>query len=64
VMAVSLVQMAPHALPDPFAVAIFVGTLVAVMAWRIGVIKLLLGGAVLGMVRSRVIALPGVKAAF
>lgn len=64
VMAVSLVQMAPHALPDPFAVAIFIGTLVAVMAWRIGVIKLMLGGAVLGMVRSRVMALPGVRAAF
>src|SRR5947208_6041949 len=39
VLAVSLVRLAPAALPDPFAVAILIGTLVAAMAFRIGVFK-------------------------
>jgi chromate transporter len=63
VLAVSLVQMAPHALPDSFAIAIFVGTLIAILGWRLGAIKLMMGGAVLGVLRSRLTSLPGVRAA-
>lgn len=63
VMAVFLVRMAPHALPDPLAVAMLIGTLIALLAWRIGALKLMLAGAVFGVLRSRLTALPGVKAA-
>jgi chromate transporter len=62
VLAVSLVRMAPHALPDVLAIAMFVGTLIALLAWRIGVLKLMLAGAALGVLRSRLLALPGVRA--
>ena len=62
VLAVSLLRMAPHALPDPFAIVMLVGTLVALLTWRIGTLKLILAGAGLGVVRSRLIFLPGVRA--
>jgi chromate transporter len=62
VLAVSLVRMAPHALPDVLAIAMFVGTLIALLAWRIGVLKLMLAGAALGVLRSRLLAFPGVRA--
>ena len=64
VLAVSLVQMAPHALPDPLAVAIFIGTLIALFTWRIGAIKLMMAGAGVGVLRSRLLSLPGVGATF
>jgi chromate transporter len=64
VLAVSLVQMAPHALPDPFATVIFVGTLIALLGWRIGVIKLMMAGAGLGVLRSRLLSLLGIRATF
>jgi chromate transporter len=62
VLAVSLVQLAPHALPDPFAIAILVGTLIVLLAWRIGAIKLMMAGAVLGVLRDRLMSLPGLRA--
>jgi hypothetical protein len=34
-----------HALPDLFAITILIGTPIALLAWRIGVIKLMIGGA-------------------
>jgi len=52
-LAVSLVQMAPHAVPDPYAVAIFAATLVVLLVWRVGAIKAMLGGAVAGFLRDR-----------
>ena len=58
-----LVRMAPHALPDPFAVAILMGTVIALLVWRIGAIKLMVSGAALGLLRSRVPMGPGVRAA-
>jgi chromate transporter len=64
VLAVSLVQMAPHALPDPFAVAMLMGTLIVLLSWRISAIKLMMAGAVLGVLRSRLLSLPGVRAVF
>jgi chromate transporter len=62
VMAVFLVRMAPHALPGPMAVAMLIGTLIALLAWRVGALKLIGTGAVLGVLRSRLLPLPGVRA--
>lgn len=52
-LTVSLTQMAPHAVPDYFAMAIFAFTVLALVAWRIGAIKVMLGGAVAGVLRDR-----------
>ena len=56
-LAVSLAQMAPHALPDPLALAIFAGTVTAMLAWRIGAIKLMALGATLGVLRTSLASL-------
>ena len=52
-----------HALPDPFAIAILMGTLIAILAWRIGALKPISAGAVVGVLRSRLLPLPGVRSA-
>lgn len=52
VLAVSLAQMAPHAVPDPFALVVFGLALAALFVWRIGVLKLMGLGAALGALRS------------
>ena len=62
VLAVALVRMAPHALPDSFAVSMLMGTLITLLAWRIGAIKLMGTGAILGVLRSHLFPLPGVRA--
>jgi len=56
VMAVSLVQLGPHAVPDFFTAVIFLATVIALIGWRIGAMKLMGTGAVLGMFRSRLVA--------
>jgi len=61
VLAVSLLQMAPHALPDPIAAGLFVGTVAAMLAWKVGAVNLVVLGAVLGVVRERLFSLPGVR---
>lgn len=53
VLAVSLAQMAPHAAPDPFAATIFVAAVAILLAWRVGAIRLMLGGALVGTLRDR-----------
>jgi chromate transporter len=63
VLAVSLVQLAPHAVPDPFAMATLMATVAVLLLWRVGTVKLMLAGAVLGILRSRLFPLRGVKAA-
>jgi len=63
ILAVSLVKLAPHALPDPFAIVILIATLAALLYSKIGTVKLILAGGVLGVLRSRVSSIPGVKAA-
>jgi chromate transporter len=61
--AVTLARMAPHALPDLWALALLVATVIALVVWRMGAVKLMLAGAMVGMLRSRLSALRGMKAA-
>jgi chromate transporter len=63
VLAVSLIRLAPTAVPDLFAIVIFAATLVALMVLRVGVFKLMIAGAVLGVLRSHLPVIRGVKAA-
>jgi chromate transporter len=63
VLAVFLVRMAPHALPDRLAVAMLIATVIALLAWRVGALKLMVAGAAMGVVRSRFLSAPGVRAA-
>jgi chromate transporter len=63
VLAVSLIRLAPTAVPDLFAIVICAATLVALMVLRVGVFKLMIAGAVLGVLRSQVPVIRGVKAA-
>ena len=56
VLAVSLLEMAPHALPDRFAIAIFVGAIGAMLAWRLSAVKAMVGGAMIGIARDRISA--------
>ena len=53
VLAVSLFRLMPHALPDPFAVAMLIATVTALAMWRVGTIKLMVAGSLLGILRSR-----------
>jgi chromate transporter len=62
VLAVSLFRLAPAAVPDAFAVAILAATLLALVAFRIGAFKLMVAGAVVGVLRSSLPAMPGFKA--
>lgn len=61
VLAVSLLRMAPHAVPDAFAVVLFVGSVAALVAWQVGAIKLMVLGGSLGMLRDRMLALTGLR---
>jgi chromate transporter len=63
VFAVSVVRMAPHALPDRFAIAILMSTLIALLTLHIGGITLIPGGAGVGIFRSRLCTLARVRAA-
>jgi chromate transporter len=64
VLAVSLVRLAPHAVPDLFAAATLVVTIVVLMLWRVATIKVMLLGVVVGIVRGRLLSLPGSRALF
>ena len=63
ILAVSLVKLVPHALPDPLAIVILIATLAALLYSKIGAMTLIPAGGVLGVLRSRVSSIPGVKAA-
>ena len=63
VLGVSLSQMAPHALPDSMATVVFIGTVTAMLAWRVSAIKLMAAGALVGVLRSRVRSIAAVRAA-
>ena len=62
VLAVSLLRLAPYALPDPFAMVIMAATIVVLLNSRIGAFKLMVAGAILGVLRSRLPAVGGFKA--
>lgn len=53
VLLVTLAQMAPHAMPDAFAGAIFVLAATALLGWKSGPLKLMLAGALIGALRER-----------
>jgi chromate transporter len=53
VLAVSLVRLSPAAVPDPVALLILLGTVAATLFLRTGAFKLMIGGAALGVLRSR-----------
>ena len=58
VLGVSLWQMAPHAIPDRVAAVVFLGTVTALLTWRVSAIKLMAAGAGVGVLRSRVSSAP------
>jgi chromate transporter len=64
VLAVSLVRLAPHAVPDLFAAATLVATIVVLTLWRVATTKVILLGAVVGILRGRLLSLPGSRALF
>jgi len=53
VIGVALTQMAPYALPDVFALGLFIATAVALSSLRVSAVKLMIGGAVFGLLWSR-----------
>ena len=63
VLGVSLLQMAPHAVPDWVAAALVIGTVTAMLAWRVSAIKLMGIGVLVGVLRSRVRSIAAVRAA-
>ena len=52
ILAVSLFRLAPHTVPDLFAGAILVMSLVAVIVYRLGTFKLMIAGSTLGALRT------------
>jgi chromate transporter len=64
-LAVSLLRLTPHALSDSFAAVLFVASLVALLSHpinrRIGTMKLMLAGGLLGMLRNRLTPLAGLR---
>ncbi len=62
VLAVSLIRLAPAALPDVFAIVILAAALLGLMVVRIGVFKLMIAGAMLGVLRSSLPLIRGFKA--
>src|SRR5205809_1497995 len=54
ILAVSLLRLTPHALPDVFAVAMLVATVIVLSVARIGAVRLMIAGSALGVLRSRV----------
>jgi chromate transporter len=63
VLAVSLVRLAPAALPDLFAVVILAATVMALLALRVGAFKVMIAGAFLGILRSYLPVFRGMRAA-
>ena len=57
VLTVSLFQLAPHAVPDYFAASILIVSILSMLFWRVASFKLILGGAILGILSNRFISL-------
>ena len=58
------IQIASPPVPDLFAAATLVVTIVVLMLWRVATIKVMLLGVVVGIVRGRLLSLPGSRALF
>jgi len=54
VMTVVLVRIAPHAAPDPPAMAALVVTTAVLVVWRVAPLQAMAGGALFGILRDRV----------
>ena len=52
ILAVSLFRLAPHALPDLFAVAILIVSLAGLIVYRLGPVRLMIAGSSLGALRA------------
>lgn len=63
VMAVALARMARPAVADPLAIVVLLATIAVPLLWRLAPLKALLAGAVVGVVRSRLCELAGIRAA-
>lgn len=50
-IAVSLAAILPHAAPDPFAMAIMLATVVAILLWRVRPLPLMVAGGTVGLAR-------------
>lgn len=50
-IAVSLVAILPHAAPDPFAMAILLATVLAILLWRVRPLPLMVAGGAVGVAR-------------
>lgn len=61
-LSVSLIQMAPHAVPDPYAAVLFVLAVMALLWWRVSALQTMLGGAFFGVLRDRIVTLLGLRA--
>ena len=59
VLAVTLTRLAPHAIVDPFSAVLFVGAVTALLIWRMAPLQMVAGGAVLGIVRRRLVTALG-----
>ena len=53
VLAVALARLAPHAIVDLFAALVFVTAATVLLVWRAAPLRLVAGGAVLGILRRR-----------
>src|SRR5438876_1897863 len=60
-LGVSLVRMAPHALPDVLAAVTLIATVTALLVWRVGTVKAMVLGSLLGVLRSRLSSLRAAK---
>jgi chromate transporter len=50
-IAVSLVAILPHAAPDPFAMALLLATVLAILLWRVRPLPLMVAGGAVGVAR-------------
>jgi chromate transporter len=50
-IAVSLVALLPHATPDPFAMALLLATVIAILLWRARPLPLMVAGGAVGVAR-------------
>ena len=62
VMAVALARITPQAAPDLLATLVLILTVAALLLWRFAPLKAMLAGAVVGVFRSRLCELPGLRA--